>query len=52
MKIPKPKNERGSDRDADEALKSDTGVSLPQTLVRIPIEEAVWQPESQAGAGK
>lgn len=52
MKIPKPKNEQESDQDAEEASKSDIGVVLPQTLVRIPVEEAARQIESQSGSGK
>lgn len=52
MKIPKPKNEQGSDKDVEEASESDTGVLLPQTLVRIPVEEAARQTGSQSGSGK
>lgn len=51
MKIPKPKNGM-SDKDAEEASKSDPGGLLPQTLVRIPAEEAARQTESQTGSGK
>lgn len=52
MKIPKPKNEGVSDKDSEAASKSDSGVLLPQTLVRIPAEEAARQTESQSGSGK
>lgn len=52
VKIPKPNNEKGSDNDAETVLKSDTGILLPQTLVRIPAEEAARHIESQLGSGK
>ncbi|MCJ1461701.1 hypothetical protein MMC07_000299 [Pseudocyphellaria aurata] len=46
MKIPKPKNEQEIEKEVEEASKSDTGVLLPQTLVRIPVEEAIPQTKS------
>lgn len=52
MKIPKPRSEQESDKEVDEASKSDTGVLLPQTLVRIPVEEAVPQTKSSSGSGE
>lgn len=52
VKIPKPNNEKGSGNDAEAVLKSDIEVLLPQTLVRIPVEEAAQHTESQSGSGK
>lgn len=40
MSIPKPKGEEGSDG-LEANKKRDTEVQLPQTLVRIPVEQAL-----------
>lgn len=50
MRIPKPKNEEGSDG-IEASKKRGTEVQLPQTLVRIPVEQ-VLQADALSGVGK
>lgn len=50
MRIPKPKNEDGGDG-IGARQKSDAEVQLPQTLVRIPVEQTL-QADARSGLGK